>query len=371
MKTSRLRVTLRGVVPPVVRVIDVPASSTLPELHELLQAAVGWTDSHLHQFVVGEATYGVPSDEDWGDQRDERIVRLRNLPARFDYLYDFGDGWEHDVEVLGPGDAQPGCRYGEGACPPEDCGGPVGYAELLEVLADPTHEEHADLRAWAGELADFDQATTDLLVRHTVGEVPASVRLLLDLVAPGVKLTPSGRLPRAVVRQVQEQRPHWYLLDRPAHIEDDLPPLAALHGLLRKVGLLRLRAGVLSPTRAAGDDLETVRRLRSWFVPEEFTDILVGVTVAVLASRGPQGMDELAANVYALLGSGWAHNGEPLTEFDIRMEIAHVSAVLKGLDLIETDWPHWRAGPSARTLLPRATGLAQLGDRAAPADWAS
>ncbi len=220
------------------------------------------------------------------------------------------------------------------------------------------------------ELADFDQATTDLLVRHTVGEVPASVRLLLDLVAPGVKLTPSGRLPRAVVRQVQEQRPHWYLLDRPAHIEDDLPPLAALHGLLRKVGLLRLRAGVLSPTRAAGDDLETVRRLRSWFVPEEFTDILVGVTVAVLASRGPQGMDELAANVYALLGSGWAHNGEPLTEFDIRMEIAHVSAVLKGLDLIETDWPHWRAGPSARTLLPRATGLAQLGDRAAPADWA-
>src|SRR5664280_3809106 len=102
---------------------------------------------------------------------------------------------------------------------------------------------------------------------------------------------PSGRLPRAVVRQVQEQRPHWYLLDRPAHIEDDLPPLAALHGLLRKVGLLRLRAGVLSPTRAAGDDLETVRRLRSWFVPEEFTDILVGVTVAVLASRGPQGMD--------------------------------------------------------------------------------
>src|SRR5450759_1761465 len=150
MKTSRLRVTLRGVVPPVVRVIDVPASSTLPELHELLQAAVGWTDSHLHQFVVGEATYGVPSDEDWGDQRDERIVRLRNLPARFDYLYDFGDGWEHDVEVLGPGDGQPGCRYGEGACPPEECGGPVGYAELLEVLADPTHEEHADLRAWAG-----------------------------------------------------------------------------------------------------------------------------------------------------------------------------------------------------------------------------
>ena len=103
MRTIRLRVRLREVAPRVLRVIDVPASSTLPELHELVQVAVGWTDSHLHQFVVGDMHYGVP-DEEWPDsQIDEAAVRLRDLPERFVYLYDFGDGWTHDVELLGPG----------------------------------------------------------------------------------------------------------------------------------------------------------------------------------------------------------------------------------------------------------------------------
>ena len=88
--------------------------------------------------------------------------------------------------------------------------------------------------------ADFDQDETDRYVRQAVGEVPASVRMLLDLTAGGVKLTPGGRLPRALVRQVQEQRPQWYPLDRPASIEEDLLPLAVLHDLMRSVGLLRL-----------------------------------------------------------------------------------------------------------------------------------
>ena len=130
MRTIRLRVTLREVAPRVLRVVDVPASSTLPELHDLLQVAVGWTDSHLHQFVAGGIRYGVPHEEWPDDQVDEAGVRLRGLPERFVYLYDFGDGWTHDVELLGPGADQPGCVYGEGTCPPEDCGGPPGYAEL-------------------------------------------------------------------------------------------------------------------------------------------------------------------------------------------------------------------------------------------------
>lgn len=86
MRTTRLRVTLREVSPPVARVIDVPARYTLPELHLVLQAALGWTESHLHQFVVGELRYGVPSDDDWDGQRDEAGVRLQDLPARFAYL---------------------------------------------------------------------------------------------------------------------------------------------------------------------------------------------------------------------------------------------------------------------------------------------
>ena len=146
MKTTRLRVTLLEVEPVVIRVLDVPATVTLPELHELLQAGIGWTDSHLHQFVTGEVRYGAYDLDAMDDEHDEAGVLLSDLPGRFSYLYDFGDGWDHDVEVLGPGAGEPGCRYGEGNCPPEDCGGPSGFAELLAVLADPSHEDHRQLR---------------------------------------------------------------------------------------------------------------------------------------------------------------------------------------------------------------------------------
>ena len=357
------------------RVVDVPASCTLPELHLLLQSAVGWTNSHLHLFMADEMRYGIAHLDAPEDEQDESSVRLGDLPAHFSYLYDFGsylydfgDGWEHDVEVLGSGDDEPGCRYGEGTCPPEDCGGPPGYAELLLVLADPSREDHLRMRKWAGELADFDQVATDVLVRQTVGQVPASVRLVLDLAEAGVKLTPGGRLPRAFVRQVQQHRPLWYPLGRPASIEEDLPPLAALHDVLRHVGLLRLSKGILRPTRAAADDLQVVRRLRSWFEPDDgFGAILDGLTVAVLETTGPQRSGELAARVHPLLGHGWSKEGQPLTHEDVQTSIAGSSKVLWGLDLVEIEWPLWRAGPSARTLLPCATGLSHLWSKG-PAD---
>jgi hypothetical protein len=119
-------------------VIDVPADATLGELHGLLQAGLGWTDSHLHQFTADGVRYGAP-DPDWNDLevQDEAKARLGDLPARFEYLYDFGDGWEHDVEVLGRGEEAPGCVEATGDCPPEDCGGPPGYQHLREALADP------------------------------------------------------------------------------------------------------------------------------------------------------------------------------------------------------------------------------------------
>jgi hypothetical protein len=132
-----LRVTLRDVAPKVVRVIDVPASRTLPELHDLRQAAVGWTDSHLHQFVAGELTYGVPAEDADPEQRDGTGARLKDLPARFVYLYDFGDGWEHDVEILGPSAERPGCPYGKGICLPEDVGGPSGHVGAILYAPGP------------------------------------------------------------------------------------------------------------------------------------------------------------------------------------------------------------------------------------------
>lgn len=359
MRTIRLRVTLCDVDPRVLRVVDVPASSTLPELHDLLQVAVGWTDSHLHQFVAGGIRYGVPDGEWPDDQVDEAGMRLRGLPERFVYLYDFGDGWTHDIEILGPGADQPGCVYGEGTCPPEDCGGPPGHAELLAVLADPESDDHEQMREWAGELAPFDQAGTDLLVRRTVGEVPASVRLLLDLLADGIRLTPGGRLPRVVVRQVQQQRPQWHPLGRPASLEEDLPPLAALHDVMRHVGLLRLANGVLRPTRAAADEREAVRRLRTWYPSDGFTSVLASDVVAMLAAAGPLTGEELAGRLHPLY-DGWSRDGQPLTAQDVRMSISGQAAVLQGLDQVHVDWPMWSAGPSALTLFSRATAQAQI-----------
>jgi len=122
-----------------------------------------------------------------------------------------------------------------------------------------------------------------------------------------------------------------------------------------------LRKGVLRPTRAAADDLQVVRRLRSWFLPDDgFEAILAGVTVAVLATGGPLPSAELAPKVFPMLGDRWLSDGHPLTEADVRMSIARSTSVLTALDLVETDWPLYRAGPSERTLLPQATAPAHL-----------
>src|SRR5580698_2069962 len=113
MKTTRLAVTMTEVEPPVRRTIDVPAGVQLPELHDLLQVAIGWTDSHLHQFVAGGVRFGMPGTDAFDEDRDETAVPLRVLLDHFTYLYDFGDGWEHEVEVTGPGGDRPGVVAGE------------------------------------------------------------------------------------------------------------------------------------------------------------------------------------------------------------------------------------------------------------------
>lgn len=364
MRTTRLRVTMNEVDPAVVRVLDVPAGVILPELHDLLQIAIGWTDSHLHQFVSGDARYGMPDvDDAFENERDETGVPLRALPDRFTYLYDFGDGWEHQVEVIGPGVDRPGLIGGEGVCPPEDVGGPPGYADFQKVLANPGDPEHERIKTWAGTwTGDFDMATADLLVQQTAGAVPAPVRLVLDLAADGVKLTTGGRLPRALVRQVQERYPNWYPLGRPASIEEDLPPLAALHDLLREVGLLRLRKGALSPTRAASDDTEVIRRLRSWFGPVHgYESMLTTDALALLAAEGSRKPQDMAGRLLELLGNRWVTSqGQSLDEPRVLADLNRLRSVLVGLDLIHTSNGEWTAGPSARWLLPRATALIHL-----------
>lgn len=159
----QLKVTLRGVKPSVWRRIVVRSVLPLGELALILEGAMGWLGGHLHAFDVDGISYGSP-DPDWpSDDLDENQCRLGQvLTAVGDKMrwdYDFGDGWEHNVVVEKIFEAEPGVEYpiclaGKRACPPEDCGGPHGYAQLLEVLADPNHPEHEELKEWAP--IDFD-----------------------------------------------------------------------------------------------------------------------------------------------------------------------------------------------------------------------
>jgi hypothetical protein len=368
MRTTRLRVTVQEVTPAVVRIIDVPAAATLPEVHILLQAALGWTDSHLYEFEVGEAGVryvevppGASAADSGPGATDSRTVPLRTLPERFLYRYDLGDDWLHDLEKLGAGGPMPGCLDGEGACPPEDCGGPGGYAELLEALADPEHPEHDHLSSWAARwspdwTAD-DLRDADERVRATAGLVPRSVQLLLGLVGDGIKLTAGGRLPRRVVHAMVAERPNWAPFSQTPSSEDDVFPLTALHHTLRRVGLLRLAHGTLSPTAATRDEVATVRKLRSALPSDQFNGILAEVTTAHLAAHGPLTDEQAAAATYPWLAR-WTVDGRPVTPADVERQLAGLSATLEGLDLLEDVGLTYEPGPSAETLLPRATALA-------------
>ena len=168
-----LKIQLREVRPPVWRRVLVPSDMDLAELHEVMQTAMGWTNSHLHEFETGGARYGVP-DPDWelDEVADESGVKLSRIAAegsRVRYVYDFGDGWQHDVIVEKVMDAQPGWRYpccvaGRRACPPEDVGGPWGYQDFLLAVSDPGHDEHEHWLEWVGgpfDPAEFDLAAAD------------------------------------------------------------------------------------------------------------------------------------------------------------------------------------------------------------------
>ncbi|HET7786367.1 MAG TPA: plasmid pRiA4b ORF-3 family protein [Myxococcales bacterium] len=174
-----LKVTLREVRPPIWRRVRVAGDLTLRELHHVLQIALGWTDSHLHEFEIGEKRYGMPDpEEDFGEPPlDEQEYELQNLLRkgnRFEYHYDFGDDWRHQIVVEReetPEQSAPKaeCLAGARGVPPEDCGGPSGYADLLEALADPAHERHAELREWAGPYFAPEEIDLALINRELRG----------------------------------------------------------------------------------------------------------------------------------------------------------------------------------------------------------
>jgi Plasmid pRiA4b ORF-3-like protein len=175
----QFKITLHESKPPIWRRIQV-SDCTLRDLHELIQAAMGWENCHLHQFIVGDVRYGVPDPElnlkNEAKVRMSQIVSQSGTPFRFKYEYDFGDGWLHDIlfESSPPNDMghkYPVCLEGSRACPPEDVGGVWGYSEFLEAIADPKHERHGELLEWIGgefDSEDFDAKAATIAMMKAI-----------------------------------------------------------------------------------------------------------------------------------------------------------------------------------------------------------
>ena len=163
----QVRITLMDVDdPPVWRRVIIPAAYSLDRVHAVIQAAMGWQDCHLHAFRVGDSSYGLPDPDSELGYLDERKFRLDRLTAnRIFYEYDFGDGWEHELVIeehttAAEGTAYPVCVAGEGACPPEDCGGSPGFAEFKALLAGPPSTEREEMLEWAG--GEYDPSRFNL-----------------------------------------------------------------------------------------------------------------------------------------------------------------------------------------------------------------
>ncbi|MFD7297922.1 plasmid pRiA4b ORF-3 family protein [Streptomyces sp. NPDC059897] len=169
----QIKVTLADIRPPIWRRLQVPADLTLDRLHLVIQTAMGWENYHIHLFETPAGAYG-RRDSELG-HRDERKVPLcAAAPAAGDkirYTYDFGDDWAHHIEVekvlpRDTGTTYPRCLTGRRACPPEDCGGPWGYANFVEAITDPGHEEHDDLLEWVGGAFDPTQFNAEDINRR-------------------------------------------------------------------------------------------------------------------------------------------------------------------------------------------------------------
>jgi hypothetical protein len=164
----QVRITLDGIEPPIFRVLQVFPDMLLPKFHRIIQAAMGWSDEHLHKFKAGDNTYGVRFPNSTSRILDEKKIKLNQILRRKGeaalYEYDFGDSWRHEIllEAVLPqekGKTYPVCVDGARACPPEDCGGIFGYAEILEALKNP---EHPRREFWRETYSSLDPERFDL-----------------------------------------------------------------------------------------------------------------------------------------------------------------------------------------------------------------
>lgn len=165
-----LKISLLEIKPEIWRRFVVPASISLDRLHDVIQIVMGWTDSHLHEFTLGKKRY-----TEYPEYKDDGLecgrYRLGDLIKKkgrtFEYLYDFGDSWEHELTLEENRYFNPeirseiSCLSGARACPPEDVGGVPGYYEFCIALEDPQHEEHEGFMEWSGGNYDSKKFDAD------------------------------------------------------------------------------------------------------------------------------------------------------------------------------------------------------------------
>jgi hypothetical protein len=173
-KIYQIQVALKDLSPKIWRRILVPSDLLLSDFHLIIQTAMGWENSHLHQFIKNETFYTVRMKDDnfWDDMNnvDYKKMKISDLlktdKEEITYEYDFGDGWMHDIileKILEPDDKikYPVCLAGKMNCPPEDCGGVWGYSAMLKILKKPDHKEYENYIDWLGEKFDPEYFNID------------------------------------------------------------------------------------------------------------------------------------------------------------------------------------------------------------------
>ena len=171
----QLKITLKGIRPPIWRRIQVVENISLYNLHSIIQVVMGWEDDHLHEFNIGRNTYGASEPDLDPDVKNDKRAQLSQVvsseKAKFEYIYDFGDYWQHEVLVEKILAADPMVRYpiclkGKRACPPEDCGGIWGYEGLLAAMQDPEDERSRELLDWLGPGYDPEGFDLEATIRE-------------------------------------------------------------------------------------------------------------------------------------------------------------------------------------------------------------
>jgi hypothetical protein len=194
----QVTITIADIEPAIWRRLLLREDLNFAQLHEVIQAAFGWTDSHLHHFIVGGLVVGAPEFDEDGFNRYQTFeaseVFLHDLliddrdQAKILYEYDFGDCWRHTISFdklsfEQPGESYPMLLDGARSGPPEDAGGSPGYESFLEAWRDPDHEEHKAMRTWAGRAFDpekFDREKTQKAIKSALRRCKGGYRFRFE-----------------------------------------------------------------------------------------------------------------------------------------------------------------------------------------------